>query len=63
MVQKMFPDMMMATKDTDEDRKNLEKALKVAWEALPDTFFESLVMSMPARVEACIEANGWHTKY
>jgi transposase len=63
MVQKMFPDLMAGTGESEEDRKRLEEALKAAWDALPDDFFESLVASMPDRIQACIDANGWHTKY
>jgi hypothetical protein len=62
-VQELFPEVMTAVGKTEEDRANLEHALRVSWEALPDSFFESLVESMPARIEACITAEGWHTKY
>ena len=59
----MFPEIMNCSGESEEDRANLEEALKVAWEALPKSFFESLIESMPQRIEACIAANGWHTKY
>ena len=63
LVLKMFPEIMNCSGESEEDRANLEEALKVAWEALPNSLFESLIESMPRRIEACIAANGWHTKY
>lgn len=62
-VQRMFPEVINAKGDTEEDRAELEEALKAAWLAIPDSFFDSLVESMPARIQACIDAKGWHTKY
>jgi hypothetical protein len=54
---------MSATGESEEDRKALEEALKLAWEAIPSDFFDKLVESMPDRIQACIEAKGWHIKY
>ena len=59
----MFPELMAMTGEKESDIKALEEALKQAWDALPNSLFESLVESMPRRVQACIEADGWHTKY
>jgi len=47
----------------EKDLEALENALIEAWDALPDSLFESLVKSMPKRVKACYKAKGWHTKY
>ena len=41
----------------------LETALIEAWDALPDSLFESLLESMEKRRDAVIAAKGWHTKY
>jgi hypothetical protein len=41
----------------------MEEALKEAWATIPVSFFEDLVKSIKRRVQACIAANGWHTKY
>jgi len=41
----------------------LERALIEAWEAIPDSIFEACLNSMPKRVQAVIDADGWHTKY
>ena len=30
---------------------------------MPVLFFEELIESIPRRIQACIDANGWHTKY
>ena len=62
MVLEMHPELegMGAGKDAIAA---LESALKEAWNALPDSLFESLIESMPRRVAAVIAAEGWHTKY
>jgi hypothetical protein len=62
-VQRMFPDVINGKGDSEEDRSALEEALKAAWLEIPDAFFDALVESMPARIQACIDAKGWHTKY
>ena len=59
----MFLDIINATGEIEQDYKNMEEALSITWDILPDSLFESLIESMPRRIEACIEANGWHTKY
>jgi biotin synthase-related radical SAM superfamily protein len=59
----MFLDIINATGETEQDYKNVEEALSIAWDALPDSLFESLIKSMPRRIKAYIKANGWHTKY
>jgi hypothetical protein len=53
----MFPDIINATGETEQDRKNVEEALSTAWDALPNSLFESLIESMPRRIKAYIEAN------
>ena len=60
---KMFPEVMKSTGKSEEVIKAIEEALKAAWDALPDSLFESLVESMERRIDACILAKGWHTKY
>ena len=59
----MYPELMKSTSYTEETRTELGEALKVCWNAVPTTFFESLLESMPRRVKACLDAKGWHTKY
>jgi hypothetical protein len=59
----MFPDIWNYKSDEVAKLRVMEVALRMAWDALPDSLFESLVDSMPCRIKACIEAKGWHTKY
>ena len=59
----MFPEVMKNTSETEEARKELEHALQSTWDALPNSFFESLIEGMPRRIQALLDAKGWHTKY
>ena len=47
----------------DNIREALGKALQEAWDSLDKSLFDSLIKSMLKRVKACIDANGWHTRY
>ena len=44
-------------------RAALQAVLPGAWDAIPDEKFDRLIASMPRRVQAVIEADGWYTKY
>ena len=46
----MFPHLISITGELEEDRKALEEALKLIWEAIPSDFFNKLVESMPDRI-------------
>ena len=48
---------------SEEAQQALQDALIEAWEAIPDDIFKKCLNSMPKRVKAVIEAEGWHTKY
>ena len=37
--------------------------LEKAWHNIPESMLESLVRSIPRRVNAVIKAKGWYTKY
>lgn len=63
LIAEKYPHLMASYSDTEKIRMELEEALKVCWDELPDSLFESLVGSMQDRIKACIEAKGWHTKY
>ena len=62
-VLELHPELELMSGTSEKDLEALENALIEAWEALPDSLFESLVKSMPRRVKACYKAKGWHTKY
>jgi hypothetical protein len=59
-------------KDYIEDKWGLEELplynklrryVKEVWDNLPDSFWQELLASMPARCQAVINANSMHTKY
>ena len=58
-----YPELLTASRKLENDIKAMEEALKDCQDQLPRETFDALYESMPARVEACIQANGWHTKY
>jgi hypothetical protein len=60
---KMFPDIMSGGGKSEEDIQKVEECLKAAWEALPNSLFEGYIKSMKKRIDMCIKADGWHTKY
>ena len=60
---RMFPELWQSNGKSEEDRTAMEEALKEAWATIPVSFFENLVESIKRRVQACIDADGWHTKY
>lgn len=57
-----YPQLSESKGESEDDVKALEEALKDCWDQLPGETFDALYQSMPDRVEACIQANGWHTK-
>jgi hypothetical protein len=59
----MFLDIMNSEGKAEEDIQKVEECLKAVWDALPNSLFESLIKSMNARMDMCILAKGWHTKY
>jgi hypothetical protein len=59
----MFPEVAACKGISEDDRQRLEPCLQTAWDTIPQEFFDALYQSMPSRIEACIAADGWHTKY
>jgi len=59
----LHPELEFATRESEQDIRAMEIALIQAWNALPDSLFDSLVRSMEKQVNACYKAKGWHTKY
>jgi DDE superfamily endonuclease len=41
----------------------LARVIVEAWEAIPQDYIDGLIRSMDSRVNAAINARGWHTKY
>ena len=60
---KMFSNIMSSGGKSEEDIQKVEECLKAAWEALPNSLFEGYIKSMKKRMDICIKADGWHTKY
>jgi transposase len=59
----IFPEIMACKGNSEENRQRQESCLQAAWDTIPKEFFDALIESMPRRIEACIKAEGWHTKY
>jgi hypothetical protein len=59
----MFPEVAACKSESEHARQAMESCLQAAWDTLDNTLFEKVGGSMRSRIEACIEANGWHTKY
>jgi len=61
-LRKDYPELA-TLKDNEENRAKVDKALQVAWWAVPQDLIDRLIDSMPRRVEALRKAKGWYTKY
>ena len=59
----MFPEVAAEKSESEDARQRLESCLQAAWDTLEKELFDSLNKSMPRRIEVCIKAKGWHTKY
>ena len=46
-----------------EELETLEVAVKIVWDSVSIDFLESLIASMPDRLQAVIDANGDATRY
>jgi hypothetical protein len=62
-VLELYPKLETETSESEEAYLTMGRALQEAWNALPNSLFESLVENMPKGVNACYKAKGWHTKY
>jgi len=58
-----YPDILDTPGGPDRIRAHLAEVLPLVWETIPDSFFKKLWKSMPSRVEAVINVNGWYTRY
>jgi hypothetical protein len=59
----MFPEVAKEKSQSEHVRQRLESCLQAAWDTLDKSLFDKLYESMQSRMEACIQADGWHTKY
>jgi hypothetical protein len=59
----MFPNVAVDKSELEHARQRLESCLQAAWDTLDKGLFDKLGASMRERIEACIAADGWHTKY
>lgn len=57
------PDLKTLTGGKDAVRARLVDAITDAWQEMSGEFLDSLVTSMPRRVRAVLDADGWYTKY
>lgn len=58
-----YPELSWSSGKAEDDILAIEEALKDCWTQIPKSTFDALYKSMPSRIEACIAAGGWHTKY
>lgn len=50
-------------KNNQDDRDLLISWIKEAWNAVPQTLIDNLILSVPRRVAALRKAKGWYTSY
>jgi hypothetical protein len=51
------------TNDKERQKKILLEYFLIAWASIKTVMIDHLVESMPRRIQAIIDANGWQTKY
>jgi len=61
-IRKMFPHLDLL-KNNEVDRAKLIKYIKLAWAAITPEQINGLIDLLPRRLDACIRARGWYTKY
>ena len=61
-IYQLYPDLEHAS-DSIETKERLIKAAKEAWASIRPDILVRLSETMPNRVEAIINANGWYTEY
>jgi hypothetical protein len=61
-IRKMFPQLDLL-KNNNLDKSKLIKYIKLAWAAITVEQINALIDSLPRRLDSCIRARGWYTKY
>ncbi|VVT53887.1 uncharacterized protein SAPINGB_P003800 [Magnusiomyces paraingens] len=59
---KRFPELSLLPQNNQSLNKLCEAAVEV-WEDFHQDLINKLVLSMPRRLQAVVDANGWYTKY
>ena len=59
----MFPEVIANKSELEYTQQRLESYLQAAWDTLDQELFDTLGISISTRIEAIIEAKGWHIKY
>ena len=61
-IYKLYPELLKAP-NTASTRELLTKAAQEAWHSIENRILVRLSTTIPHRVQAVIEADGWYTKY
>jgi transposase len=58
----IHPDLRDDGWDENSQERFCDAAIE-AWDAIPQDWIDTIILSMPQRLEAVRKARGWHTKY
>ena len=61
-IYKLYPELEFAD-DTEETLGRLIRAAQEAWHTIDQNILYNLSVTMPHRVKAVIDVEGWYTKY
>lgn len=61
-IRRRFPHLR-DLKDNEEDRAEFQRCVEDAWRAIPQAQIVACIDSLERRLQACIRARGWYTKY
>ena len=61
-IYKLYPELEFAD-NTEETLGRLIRAVQEAWYTIDQNILYNLSVTMPHRVKAIIDAEGWYTKY
>ncbi|OJJ69213.1 hypothetical protein ASPBRDRAFT_131727 [Aspergillus brasiliensis CBS 101740] len=61
-IYELHPELEHAS-DTEDTRQSLIQAAIEAWHTIDERVLQNLCQTMPYRVQAVIQADGWYTAY
>jgi len=61
--ERLYPHLSDSTYQDWALRIEIQDAIEHCWELLDSEYFENLARSMPARIKAVIDAEGWYTRF